>query len=155
MGQMISRDSIEDGTWYFSDAYYNPDIRGYTYDWPSSDYPHRVFIHDDELKYSSNNTNKIRIREWIERFAASTVIYDKFDCSYTKYYKAQHGYQYKVPNVWVGFHFNNSEDATMFLLAFADMAKPVTLHHPNRPEDEEWCNMTYDEKEEAYRQGNI
>lgn len=145
MGTLLIKDQIKNPEWYFSDTWYNFSGNRYMYDWPSTDYPTRVGIHNDHLK---QNSNRIRIRKWIEHNLQETVIFDEIDNSYHKYYAKPFTWdnKYDVENRWGAFYFSDPESALAFSLAFSDIVSEITKHHPSNPADKAWLDATHEER---------
>lgn len=148
MGQLISRDDIQStATWYFRDARFKSSA-GYVYLWPSLDFPFRCHINMEHL----DNDSRILIRKWIANMIPDTVIVDYVECNYRKYYGEHMSWDrsYEVVNAWSRFHFEDEHSLTMFKLAFLHLVRPITKHHPDHPEDEEWCGIHPEDKQEYY-----
>lgn len=145
MGQLLFEKDITNPPWYFEDAWYSSEDRRFIFPWPNQAYPHTVAMHENAVMA---NKSKPTIRRWIEQNLQETVIYSVVDNSYRKFYGKDHSYQsgYEKRNIWLVFYFDNEHSAAMFKLAFADLARPITKHHPEYPEDEEWCNKTPGER---------
>jgi hypothetical protein len=141
MGRLLYKNDIDDAPWFFEDAYYSHEGRRYMYEWPSSNFPYCVAIHSDNI----NNKIRIRVRKWIELNLQETVIFDILKNDYRWYWHKtikDWDHSYEVGNSWLRFHFENEQSAMMFRLAFSEIVKTPTKHHPKNPEHEEWCNMT-------------
>lgn len=139
MGQLLFVSNIDNAPWYFKDSYYNSETRKFGFPWPNDSYPFPVSIPES---HAVKAEAKSRIRSWIELNLPETVIYSVVDNSYHVYYGEDHSYNnaYTRRNTWLVFHFDNEHSALVFSLAFADLVKPITKHHPDCPEDEAWCN---------------
>jgi hypothetical protein len=147
MGKLVNQKELGlDPDWYFSDAYYaRYDGNGrYNYAWPSPDFPHCHHINVDHL----NNSEKIRIRRWIENNISDTVIYDYLDLGYRRHYGEDRDWDsgFDIKNTWMRFHFEDKETALMFKMVFLNLINVPTKHHPDKPEDEEWCNTPIGER---------
>jgi hypothetical protein len=133
---------VIDASWYFSDAYWSGESNQYLFNWPSSDFPHAVHVHDDKLGrgYGNSKKERVRIRKWIEWSIPDTVIIDTVENRYRKYYGKDYEWDrsYDVDNSWSRFSFENGESATMFALAFSELVSTPQAWHPDRPEDEEY-----------------
>ena len=150
MGQLLYKDSIDNPVWYFEDTYYSTEGRRYVYKWPSKNFSYSVAIHSDDI----DNSVRIQIRRWIELNLSETVIYDTLCHDYRWHYHEtikdwQHSYE--VQNKWITFHFEDENSYLMFRLAFSNLVKDPTKHHPKYPDHEQWCNMTWEQKEEKRR----
>lgn len=144
MGRLLYRKDIGlEAEWYFSDAYYSRS--GCCYKWPSADWPHRFYIHDD--KFAS--PEMVRLRKWIENTITDTVIVDSIEMDYRRYYGDDTDWDREVAvrNKWVRFSFENEHTATMFAITFSDLIQKPTNHHPDRPEDEEWLGQSNQHKQ--------
>lgn len=147
MGRLVYKNQLDvDAPWYFTDAYYSSDRRGYVYNWPSEDFPHIVHMHNDTLYHRNERT--IQIRKWIEHTLTDTVIVDSIEMDYKKYYGKSYEWEksYDVRNSWYRFSFENESSATMFALAFSEWIKKPTKWHPDHPEDEEYLNRPLEER---------
>lgn len=138
MGQLLFHKNIDNAPWYFEDAWYNSDKRRFDFPWPNQAYPHEVGMHEEAVMAAKA---KPSIRRWIELNLQETVIYSVVDNTYHKYYGKERTWEqsYEVRNMWLVFHFENEHSATMFRLAFSELARPITKHHPKYPEDEAWA----------------
>jgi hypothetical protein len=145
MGQLINKDDIHNADWYFEDAYYSTEGRRYVYSWPNNSYLYSVSIHADDLNRTGK---KPLLRRWIELNLQETVIFSRVDNTYHKYYGTNHSWEnsYEKVNQWFVFYFENEHSATLFRLAFSELVKTITKHHPDSPEDEAWCNATPGER---------
>ena len=149
MGRLITRAEIDlNATWYFKDAYWSSSNgpSKYIYKWPSEDFPHRLYIHDDTLQ--NQNGRKIEIRRWIEQHLTDTVILDSIEMNYRKFYGKSYEWEkgIDVQNSWIRFSFESGESASAFALKFGDWIQTPTRWHPDRPEDEEYLNKPEEER---------
>jgi len=128
MGTLVTREDIQSrANWYFSDAYWCNDSRGfYRYDWPSKNFPYCISIHDDDL----TSINKVEIRRWIEQRILETVIYTITDKSYRHYWEEKTDHYSEVKNKWCSFYFESEESTVAFKLRFLDIVKEITDEHP-------------------------
>lgn len=130
MGKLLFYNDVSDqrSKWYFDDAYFSTDRRGYIFKWPSPNFPIILAINEKII------TNSIRcsIRKWIEEKILSTVITDTEDKSYRVFYGQPHDWErsYDIPNYWCRFHFEDEKDALLFKITFAEYIKPITDKNP-------------------------
>lgn len=141
MGRLISIDDARKiPEWYFSDTYYSHGGGNsrWMFSWPSKDFPHLNTIHQEHL----TQEHRPRLRRWIDNNITDTVIYDTVDHSYRIFYGGEGNWEhsYEVRNLWYRFFFEDANTALTFKLAFSDLIKDITPHHPGRPEDEERCS---------------
>jgi len=138
MGQLIFKENIKECSWYFEDAHFS---EKWEYKWPSPTFPFCTYIHMDDL----TPVEKVKIRRWIEQNLQETVIVDKIDNNYHWYYP---GFEktwvnsFQVPNSWFGFYFEDTHSRSLFTLAFSELIKPISKHHPKYPEHEYAMSLT-------------
>jgi hypothetical protein len=147
MGRLVDRTQLDlYENWYFTDSYYSRDggKDRYVYKWPSPDFPYYHHIHLDHL----DNEKRIKIRRWIENNISDLVIYDHLDLGYRRHYGESRDWDsgYDVNNRWLRFFFEDENSSLMFKVAFSDLIKTPEKHHPDRPEDEEWCKKPIGER---------
>jgi pterin-4a-carbinolamine dehydratase len=140
MGRLISRNQLDlNPDWYFEDAYQIGSSAAYLFEWPSPSFPHLLYIHYDHL----DNGKKIKIRQWVQNNVSDTVIMDHYELSYRRYYDNRRDWEagHEVRNIWVRFSFEDFGTALMFKTTFSDLVRAPTQHHPDQPNDEEWCKL--------------
>lgn len=147
MGRLLNRKQLDlDAVWYFSDAYYsrNGGQDTYIYNWPSPTFPYCHCIHTDHL----DNAKRIKVRRWIENNISDVVIYDILEMNYRRHYGERRDWEsgHDVTNRWMRFFFEDENTSLMFKIAFSDLIREPTKHHPDRPEDEEWCSKPVGER---------
>ena len=147
MGQLLFLKDITNTPWYFKDVWYDSNTRIFRYSWPNEAFPHAVAMHEENV---TDSKSKPEIRRWVERNLQETVIYSVVDNTYHKYYGKERTWQqaHEIRNIWLVFHFEDEQSATLFKLAFSNLAAPITKHHPRYPEDEAWAKATPAERAE-------
>jgi len=140
MGRLINRSQLDlNADWYFGDAYFSRSggMDYWVYEWPNPSFLHCHHIHCDHL----DNSKRIRIRKWIENNISDIVIYDTLEMDYRRHYGKSRDWNsgHDVRNSWLRFFFEDENTSLMFKVAFSDLIREPTKHHPDKPEDEEWC----------------
>jgi len=147
MGRLITFNTAAvDAPWFFDDAYYISSGQGsYKFDWPSTNFPHRLCMHKDEFDRTGL---KPQIRRWIENTISDTVIVDSMNMDYRKYYGKSYEWEksHDVRNMWYRFSFEDEHSASMFALVFSEWIKLPTKWHPKYPEDEEYLSRSEEDR---------
>lgn len=129
MGNLVNLHMLikEDALWYFNDAYWDYNRKGYRFEWPSNDYPNLRAIHSEDI-----GGHYVDIRKWIEHNTCSAVIHEEKNLSYKVYWGESRDWDktHHISNLWHIFYFDNEEDALAFHLRFVDIIKTVTPDHP-------------------------
>lgn len=148
MGRLVTLDDIQPmAIWYFDDAYFSRDGESnFRFKFPSDNFPYLVHINYDTF-YDNSGIRPI-IRAWVESNLSGTVIIDKIDLNYKKYYGKKYEWDksYEVTNKWTRFSFSDEESKVMFTLRFSEYIKPLTKWHPDRPEDEEYLSRPEEDR---------
>lgn len=135
---VIKRNLQKDAEFYFQDD-----------QWPGKEWSNVVSVHANT--FQDNNLIKIDMRKWIERNTPSTVILDIKDLSYRR--RISRDLLYEVSNTWYNFHFDvdSKDSALAFSLTFLSYVEPMTLHHPDYPEDSEWISLSPAERVDYFK----
>jgi hypothetical protein len=114
-------DSIAE--YYFNDARWNGN--GYSFEWPSKNFPYMAAIHHDA--FNDNPGLRLFIRKWADSCMNETIIIHTKDMTYFDYtYKCQ------IPNYWTTFSFDREESLLVFKLKFSDYVSEITNKHPTK-----------------------
>lgn len=149
MSKLLSYDDVKStADFYFTDAHWSWDKKQYVFNWPSKDFPYAAYIHEKNL----DNVLRISIRKWVDKNTNDVVIYRIIDHTYRHMTGPDFRWDrsFEVTNYWYGFYFAEEAECLLFKLAFADVVTPKTLHHPDYPEDEEFCKLTPGERVDYY-----
>lgn len=149
MGQLIDVTSFRhrfngearghlDPAWYFPD--YDPRGSSYgTRDFSiKSGYPHIVYIHRDDFggSFRKPKVSRLEVRKFIERHLPGDVITSLIDKTYHDSGEGKwSSYGHTVHHYYIAFHFETSEECTIFSLKFSEVVVvAMSLKHP-RDED--------------------